>query len=98
MVDVEYFHEERRAVFSSDKRTETYTLSRESLNSHFLTFKPSRGTVPGLLAGRFTSIEEGEKAFRYFDRTARLSQKAKQREILKGKERLNAKLHSKSGK
>lgn len=96
MVDVEIFPEENRAVCKSDKRKEKYEIRKD--RSGFITFEfhVSKGPVPELLTGKFTTINKAIKAFEEFDRKIRHSQAVKNEEFAKSREKRRAKLHSES--
>jgi len=96
MVDVEVFPEDNKAICKTDKRKETYEICKD--RSGFITFEfhVSKGQLPEILRGKFTSIEKAVKAFEEWDRKIRHSQAVKDEEFAKNREKRRAELHSKA--
>lgn len=98
MVDVKEIHNEKKAILTTDKRKESFTLEKDMSGYSSFIFKVSRGKVPEQLAGRYTSIQKGVEAFEAFDRSIKMSQAVKREVIAEERKAQRAELHTENSK
>ena len=96
MVEVEEFHDKKYAVCKTDKRTETYTIVKDNTGYSSFELKVTKGPLPEVLKGKFSSISKAVEAFKQFDRESKLSQAAKREVLSKERKAYRAKLQSES--
>lgn len=96
MVDVEQDPEGHYVILTTDKRVEKFYLEKDRSGYAHYVFRTSKGPLPDVLKGKFTSIQKGIEWFNAFDRAIKESNAVRQNELQKHREARRAKSSSES--
>jgi len=98
MAGVKEVPSEKKAILTTDKRKESFTLEKDTSGYSSFIFKVSRGKVPEQLAGKYTSIKSGIEAFKSFERSIKMSQAVKREVIAEERKAQRAELYTENSK